>query len=155
VTAWNSQFGRMVRDLKRVEVSANDAPEQGDHLGSFFQNCWHLKDWIKNDDSLPQDTRNAIVRDAEATESLKFCADLANRFKHYKLTKHVRKGATLWYARCVRNIDAATGEILCEVPVGYTIASQRGTPSPSDAVGFARSLVRDWESVLKRHGLTP
>src|SRR5438093_658411 len=112
----------MVRDLRRVESSNSDTSEQEDNLVSFFQNCWHLKDWIKNDDSLSQDKRNAVVRDAEASETLQFCADLANRFKHYKLTGHVRKGATLWYVRCIRNIDAATGEIVCEVPVGYTIA---------------------------------
>jgi hypothetical protein len=119
----------------------------------FFQNCWHLKDWIKNDDTIPANVRAAIAREAEKIESLQFCADLANISKHFKLTRE-RVGARLWHIRFIATIDADTGEVTSEAPIGYTVASKVGSPTPSDIVGFARRAVQDWTTLLLKHGLT-
>ncbi len=153
MAAWQEQFERVLRSLKKVEQSARQQTEHLDNLFHFFQDCWHLKDWIKNDDTLPQSTRDALVRDAENSESLKFCADLANGTKHLKLTKRVRKGAVLWYVESIATVDAKTGETISKVPVGYLIASLQGSPTPSDAIGFARKTVQDWTDLLTKHGL--
>lgn len=96
MAAWNLQFSRVLRSLKRIEeINNDDSDEFLDALLTFFQNCWHLKEWIRNDDGLPTHVRSAITREAEKLESLQFCADLANGSKHLKLTTP-RKGAILW-----------------------------------------------------------
>src|SRR5260370_25070811 len=61
------QFERTKRWLERVKsqirrehhdaievISFDEAELFFDDVHAFFQNCWHMKDWIKHDDSLPQ-----------------------------------------------------------------------------------------------------
>jgi len=152
MSRWKAQFERMSRALKKVEQPSGDRDAERDDLYSFFQACWHLKDWIKNDDSLQQDMRDAIVHAVETTESLQFCADLANGSKHLKL-KRERKGANLWHVESLQNIDAKTGEVISKVEIGYMVASKQGIPTPSDVIGFSRKAVRDWKDLLVQHGL--
>ena|ERR1700719_794556 len=152
MSAWEQQFKRVARALKKVEQRKTDDEEELDDIYNFFQNCWHLKDWIKNDDGLSQEIRDAIVRDAETTESLRFCADLANGSKHLKLQKE-RHGAKLWHIRAISVTDGKTGEILSSAEIGYVIASKDGSPTPSDLIGFSRKAVQDWKDLLAKHKL--
>jgi hypothetical protein len=92
----------MLRALSKVEKRDADLTLQLDNLYHFFQDCWHLKDWIKNDDTLSQNTRKTILSEAERTDSLSYCADLANGSKHLKLDRP-RKRATLWRFDVIQN----------------------------------------------------
>lgn len=150
--SWESQFDRVQRALSKLEQVGNDYDIHVDDVRTFFENCWHLKDWIRNDDGLPQSTGDAIVLEAEKTESLNFCADLANRSKHFKL-KHERKGATLLHIESVSTGNAKTGEVQSRVPIGFAIASKHGTPKPYTVIGLARRAVQDWTALLRKHGL--
>jgi hypothetical protein len=171
---WKAQFDRMLRTLSKVEQRNADPTVQLDDLYHFFQDCWHLKDWIKNDDTLSQATRDAIVKEAERTESLKFCAELAIESKHLVL-KHPRKekkGATLWrwditqktsnpnsatVARRSPNDklpkdDCTSSEAILRTSQ-YVIATQHGTLPPGGMVGFARKAAQDWKDLLNNHAL--
>jgi hypothetical protein len=150
MASWESQFERLKRSLRKVERAAGASDERLDDLICFFQHCWHLKDWIKNDDSLPRTTRVAVVRDVEKTDSLLFCADLANGSKHLQL-KNPRKGARIWKFKGLTS-DPKSGEVLSQVE-GFGIASKHGTPQPYDIVMFTRKAVKDWKDILKKHGL--
>lgn len=171
---WKAQFDRMLRSLSKVEQRDADPTLQLDDLYHFFQDCWHLKDWIKNDDTLSQVTRDAIVKEAEKTESLNFCAELAIESKHLVL-KHPRKekkGATLWrwditqktsdpnkatVAKRSANDDVpendSTNSEVALRTSQYVIASQRGTLPPGGIVAFARQAVQDWKDLLNKHAL--
>jgi hypothetical protein len=60
--SYRKQYDRMIRFLKLLEDVYNGVehgPEQGrdseyyrDRVYAFFQNCYHLKDWIKNDSDI-------------------------------------------------------------------------------------------------------
>jgi hypothetical protein len=152
MSQWKDQFERVSRALKKVEQPSGDRDAELDDLYGFFQACWHLKDWIKNDDSLQQDLRDAIVHAVEATESLQFCADLANGSKHLKLKREI-KGANLWHVESLKNIDAKTGEVIFSVKIGYMVASKHGIPTPSDVIGFSRKVVQGLERPVAQHGL--
>ena len=57
---------------------------------AFFMNCYHLKDWIKND--ISDTSLNAAVEDyINQNACLKLCADICNGAKHLDLT-HSRFG---------------------------------------------------------------
>ena len=45
------QLNRVRRMLDRINRQDREPIEYGDDIWSFFQNCWHLKDWVKNDPS--------------------------------------------------------------------------------------------------------
>lgn len=151
MAAWKVQFDRMVRSLQKVERREGDATAQADNLLSFFQNCWHLKDWVKNDQSVPKAVRDAIVQEVERTDRMLYCADLANGSKHLVLTRE-RKGARLLSARAVTK-DPKTMKILSETGPIFAILSKHGRPSPNDIVEFAKAAVKDWEALLNKHGL--
>lgn len=150
MSEWEKQFKRIIRALAKVERPNRDEDVELDDLYVFFQNCWHLKDWIANDDNLPQGTRDAIVRTAEAMERLKFCADLANGSKHLKLKRFERVGA--WLGRMTIT-SAETGEVLSSPELRYAIVSNSGWANPLNATAFSRKCVEDWKNLLATHGL--
>ena len=57
-----------------------------DDVYAFFQNCYHLKDWIKNDPTLPSSIRSEVEDYIDQTRALSICADLCNALKHLKLS---------------------------------------------------------------------
>jgi len=66
---YHEQLARVRRFLARVEnLSVNpkfELPpekqtEYEDMLYAFFQNCWHLKDWIKHDAAAPSTLADRI-----------------------------------------------------------------------------------------------
>src|ERR1700734_285868 len=148
VSKWETQFKRMIRALAKLEKTNSDEDVEFDDMYFFFQNCWHLKDWIANDDDLPQSTRYAIAQAAEKIESLKFCADLANGSKHLKL-KSARKGA--WIGRL--SITNDKGEAVSSVELRYAVYSDQGWSTPANVTGFARQCIQDWKDLLAVHGL--
>jgi len=76
----------MPRSLQRIENYTGPGGEEFvDELAHFFIDCWHLRDWFKNDDSLPQTARMQIASAAKKMSILQYCADAANGRKHLKL----------------------------------------------------------------------
>jgi len=84
------QFERTKRSLKKIENQDRDSTDYDDDLWHFFQDCYHLKDWIKNDLSVPEVIKGTKGKKVEnyinKNKELQICADLANRSKHLELT---------------------------------------------------------------------
>jgi hypothetical protein len=141
---------RLLRALQRVEHAEGDATARLDDLYFFFQNCWHLKDWIRNDVSIPKALRNLIVREVETTERLLICADIANGSKHLALKK-TRKGASIVKAK-LSTVEVETGEVLSETDV-FGVSWRQGVPQPYGILELARKAVEDWKNILNKYGL--
>ena len=69
--------------------------EYEDDVRQYFQECWNLKDRIKNDCSLERRVTSSIESEIKNHPSLEIAADLANQMKHYILNKHIRKDAKI------------------------------------------------------------
>jgi hypothetical protein len=151
------QFKRVKRFLKRIEDQDRDSNEYDDDLWSFFQNCWHLKDWVKNDDGVATDIQNNIESEALECLSIRICADLCNRSKHLKLTRSIREDAKI----SVRSVtiqapplsmnNEDNAKLKCVSSYEHIIKLQDG--SRYSALEIARKSVEDWEILLKRHNL--
>lgn len=72
-----------------VEVEPFD--QHRDDMLAFFMNCYHLKDWIKNDASVPNLNKLVEVY-INKSQVLSLCADLCNGIKHLVLD-HSRSGS--------------------------------------------------------------
>jgi hypothetical protein len=91
---YQKQLARVRRFLARVEnltVNPLELPAEKqvayeDMLFTLFQNCWHLKDWIKNDPSSPSTLAASIEQLCQNYQSIMLSADIANGTKHLKLT---------------------------------------------------------------------
>lgn len=61
-----------------------------DDIYAFFQNCHHLKDWLKNDSAFTKRTNSQIEKYIGDTQPLAICADICNASKHLQL-KQIRR----------------------------------------------------------------
>jgi len=137
------QLNRVRRMLDRINLQERSPIEYGDDIWSFFQNRWHLKDWMKNDPSVPAHVRGSIETLVADSPPLMICADLANATKHLRL-RNPRVGAkhSHW------NIAITPGE---SSKVEYLIDIGRGTQQ--DGLALARKCLLEWERILAAQGL--
>jgi hypothetical protein len=56
-----------------------------DDVWAFFQNCWHLKDWVKHDPFVPPEMKDRIKSAVRTSMVLAVCHDMANGTKHLVL----------------------------------------------------------------------
>lgn len=101
---WRDQYDRMLRSQSRLlkmasgDLVGNQFSSDGsdasapvvDALFHFFQDAYHLKDWLIHDDavSIPrQDIEAAIT----SSSDLALCADLCNGTKHRKLNPRMAR----------------------------------------------------------------
>lgn len=145
LTGWRSQYDRMRRSFDRVLRPYRSSTEYDDDLRHFIQDCWHLKDWIKNDRSLSTSIHGAIEIDVSAYKSLGIIADLANGSKH--LTRRTaRVGANVTST----NVTIHLGQNK-PTDIEYVITLADGTATSADDV--IRNAVTDWDALLTRLGL--
>jgi len=115
-----------------------------DAVLTFFQNAWHLKDWIRNDPTIPKPVADAIVSLVEVSPELLVCADLCNGAKHLRRTRS-RLGADLsrFDMEFAPDNSNVTFEQYVDLRDGTTFAAR-------DAADVA---IRVWEGILRRNGL--
>ena len=140
---FQDQFARVRRFLQRIQTHNRSATDYDDDMWAFFQNCWHLKDWIKHDPEVPLDVRNTIEKDAQGSSELMVCADLANASKHLFLTTP-RIGAKHSH----KNYRVVIGG---QSKVEYFI--DVGDGSKIDGVALAHRCIAAWESILNKRNL--
>lgn len=117
-TGYRAQLDRTRRLLARVldyQPRSNHIDYQDD-VWAFFQNCWHLKDWIKNDTALGPSAKRRIIATCHASTALgAVCRDFANVTKHLKLRRtlppraaHAHLNVRMYTVDC--QIDTPTGQ---------------------------------------------
>jgi len=84
---WRGQFARVLRWHKRVRdlgaaFGATDGMSPFDYLYAFFQNCYHLRDFLKNSNAVTQASLDAFMN---ATPAMALCRQIANGTKHLTL----------------------------------------------------------------------
>ena len=92
LVTWRAQYDRMERGYTRINQPYQSSVNYEDDIQHYFQDCWHLKDWIKNDINVAQTVRDKIEAEVGKYKSLRIVADLANGSKHLSRHTH-REGA--------------------------------------------------------------
>ena len=143
LTTWRAQYERLLRSYHRVNQPYESSVAYDDDLQHYFQDCWHLKDWIKNDTGA--NAGKQIEGEVDAHRSLRIVADLANGSKHLSRHAH-REGAYVTSKSVVVSLGRSK-----PVEVSHAVTLTDGT------VFAARTLVHEsfqaWESVLRKLGL--
>jgi hypothetical protein len=139
------QLARVRRFLTRVEAKENrDGDAYQDDVWAFFQNCWHLKDWVKHDTELSRAARKRDVRRAEKSVKLGVCHDIANGTKHMELARP-QAGAS----HANRNYFLVVGGqnyIDCQIKFG--------DGARRSAREVAHECLEEWERILTEVGLS-
>lgn len=79
-----NQYQRMIRFYKRA-INSTDSIDELDFLTAFFQNCFHLKDWLIIYD-VDAEIKTKVNNLINSNDELKMCRDICNGMKHLRLT---------------------------------------------------------------------
>lgn len=145
LTSWRAQYDRLQRSFARVSQPYRSSVEYGDDLQHFFQDCFHLKDWIKNDPALGGATE--IEAAFQAERPLRIAADLANAAKHLARTQH-REGAYVTSTNvtvCLCQSKPADIEFIVTLADGTTCVAQN----------VVNEAMSSWATVLALLGMNP
>lgn len=169
--AYTEQLNRARRSLKKLEqlsalrpstkvkIPSTEQDEYLDALYHFFQDCWHIKDWIKNDPDAPSMLKDAVRRieiakasDKDWVKSLMLCADVANGSKHFDNSAGKyppRLGAKTQAEIMVKVQDSLQATMTDEPTVAFRYSIVESSTF-HDALVVARQGLSDWESIIAR-----
>ena len=90
VNGYRDQLRRADRFLQKMLTSPEgwedfDDLEYQDKVWAFFQNCWHIKDWLRNDKDLSTAVQDSVLKAVHHSPTLQICRGLCNGTKHYLL----------------------------------------------------------------------
>jgi hypothetical protein len=143
LTTWKAQFARLERAYSRITQPYQSSVAYEDDLQHFFQDCWHLKDWIKNDPGSGVAERIESV--VASHRALRIVADLANGSKH--LRRHSgREGAYVTSNSVTVHLGQAK-----PIDVEYVITLADGTTMIAQTL--AQEAFTTWQSILRDLGL--
>ena len=141
------QFARVGRWYERFEqisrgkLHDTDSDFYQDDVYAFFMNCYHLKDWVRNDPDAA--TLSGKVEDfITNTPEMALCADICNGLKHLTLTKP-RSGENPQFGK--RLFKVGVGTQPTTIAVEYTIDTTSG---PVDAFDLATRCLKAWQAFL-------
>jgi hypothetical protein len=145
------QWERVQRFFLRFESLSKSidhsrpSQEYDDDVYAFFQNCYHLKDWIKNDPYCARWPSVEALINGDAY--LKLCADLCNAQKHLTLTTSRSSQNPVFDGGTIKlNITEGAGPTQVKVAVAYNIAT--ATLGTIDALDLARNCVNSWKTFI-------
>lgn len=143
---WRDQYDRMLRWHVRLRDAAQAPPSSHDQWAdlwdvamTFFQNAFHLRDWILVE---RPDLRTALDEEISSRPALSYCADIANGTKHRHISRSHRVPQHLTGVR----------EYAPHLPglVRYTIL---GPGAPIDLLQLAAECVAEWGAVVAEHSI--
>lgn len=136
---------RAYERLKRISTNNGNAisnTESRDTTEDFFNQCYHLKDWLKNDKTL------SIKKDVEAfvtkSTALSLAADYCNSFKHGGLDRNSRSGKDLEKINTHINFNLTTRGFIASSQLEITISGEK-----YDSLKLAEKCIKDWDKFLK------
>ena len=154
------QLERTKRYLKKIfDLNAGiphtqASPNYDDDVHAFFQNCYHLKDWIKND---PYCSKwSDVEKFINTNTDLQICADLCNGLKHLILTKPPRSTENPQFSG--KHYSLKIGESLgggaseMGIAISYEIATASGNINAFD---LGTRCVSAWEIFIANNTTTP
>jgi hypothetical protein len=156
VTKWEQQLERVRRYRDRVErlyggeVLNRPNEELLDDVHAFFQNCYHLKDWLKNDSSYTKHASQEIEDFVTNTPELALCADICNALKHLILQR-ARSGQAHTFQPTELIIDLEDSLDAPAEPAQTRIAIRAFIEHGDfihDVRDLARTMVSRWETFV-------
>jgi hypothetical protein len=153
VASYREQYDRMRRWYERfraIDQGQPLRPSDGlvDEIHGFFQNCYHLKDWVKNDPVVAPIARKEVEDFITSSRPLALCADICNSVKHLKLI-NPRSNEDPKFGRKQISMTLQPG-----VPQTGGLKHEIQTNSgPVDSFALATDCMKDWDEFFAKHGL--
>lgn len=133
-----SELAPVADILNKWLTAGVQPPELLDTIYTFFQHCYHIKDWVKNDPSCA--LKDSVEGFISASPQLSLCADICNGSKHLTLTKAPRSGE-----------KPEVGGVQARISMGKVTvikASVQHKGSSVDAFELAEQCMEEWKNFL-------
>ncbi len=150
---YREQYDRMRRWYDRFVALDQGRPHEVpsdnylDEIYAFFMNCYYLKDWIRNDNTVAAPVQQSIEAHINSNRALRLCADICNSLKHLRLTSS-RSGENPVFGR--KQFGLALGQGPPTISLKYEVDTTTG---PIDAFSLATECVDAWDSFLMANGM--
>lgn len=147
---WRMQWHRVERGFAKLSAAYNNTELYDDDIYHFFQDAWHLKEWIKNDPAVDSKMREQIELEVRKVGVFRIAGDFANGIKHMARKcsrKYPRKEDAQFTERKVTIMLGHPGPSLQERVL--TLAD--GSQTTAEAV--ADEVMREWNLLLRRLNL--
>lgn len=146
VKRWYERFRKIDQGISHEKSSE----EYTDNVYAFFQNCYYLKDWIKNDITINQNVRDQVENFIRQNACLSLCADICNGLKHLKFDQRhpPRTGSAPEFES--RNYSLTLGGSQPKLQIKWSIKTSTGK---RDAFQLATECVQKWEEFFIKNNL--
>ena len=146
--SWLEQWGRVKKGYADVQEAFSPAGTDNQailgKLLKFFQDCWHLIDWLEADTSLPSIT-DQPREEIKTSEVMMVCGAVANTSKHYK-----RKRPT-WPIGRIKEVNFSGPRITAIIR--YKEKGLDDEPRDFDAENLATACMAWWRDFFSKHGI--
>lgn len=150
---WREQYDRTLRwharftELNSGRIHDRASDNYIDEIYAFFQNCYHLKDWLKNDATVDRSVRDKVESFINAERPLRLCADICISLKHLRIDRprsgeHPRFGG--------RHFGVNLGSGPTTLSVRHVVETNVG---PEDAYALACQCVDAWKAFISMYSL--
>lgn len=141
---WYERF----RDLTHGREHTMGSENYADEIFAFFQNCYHLKDWIQNDTQVPPSMAAGVWPAVNQSVALELCADLCNSQKHFTLNRPPQSGSVPISGPKHWGLALGVGE---HPIINLKVEIQSGS-QVLDGFTVATDAMRDWTAFINAHG---
>ena len=110
-----------------------------DDVYAFFINCYHLKDWIKNDETVDKTAKSKIRKFLEK-DDMKLCAKICNGNKHLLKDGNIPDITH-------KKVELELGVGVPKIYVKYYISTSKGD---INVFILATNCMEKWEEFIKK-----
>lgn len=141
---------KKLNDGKAKETSSE---ANMDDIYAFFQNCYHLKDWLKKDPAYTFHSAKEIEDHISNSRELSICADICNGSKHLTFDWAPRSGAEPKFGRKIESEGTVLtdGKVVDRSFAMFVEVEHGG--DRLDAFQLATAALKSWDSFLKPSGV--
>jgi hypothetical protein len=145
------QLNRARRFLERMKA-ATQGEEFQDMAWAFFQNCWHVKDWLRNDRRVPNHPNSPNSRCsqmAHASAALKICKGICNGTKHLIFDHDQHEGSEHYLAI---TMPLAPVGVADNKPNEFDFVIHKVDPRFASGKKLADECIAEWVHILRSEG---
>ena len=148
---YKEQFLRLLRWYERLEGITKGrnhdrhSETYTDDVHAFFLNCYHLKDWLINDQSFAA-CKGEVEAFINGHLELQICADICNATKHLRLD---RERSHQCPALGARDVNLTLGNGTPQISIRFIVETKS---CPRDAFELAGKCLALWREFLCKFG---
>jgi hypothetical protein len=146
------KYHAMLRAYERLKIIYTDNGrtisnrDASDATNPFFSECYHLKDWLKKDQTIQ--LNGDVERYVSDTTCLSIAGDFCNSQKHAGLTKPPRSGAEVKKTNTHIQIAFGAGSVVASSSFSIMVGDKE-----YDALELATQCIEAWQRFLSKSTL--